>query len=59
MLFHLQHAAHVPNLYFYIPRDQHDRDLAGLMGKQFSPFQGLNFRDPIFPRLLEEAWMSL
>ncbi len=35
ILFHLQHAAHIPNLYFDIPRDQHDRDLAGLLGASF------------------------
>ncbi|EIE23878.1 hypothetical protein COCSUDRAFT_47044 [Coccomyxa subellipsoidea C-169] len=35
ILFHLQHAAHIPNLYFDIPRDEHDRDLAGLMGSTF------------------------
>ncbi len=33
MLFHLQHFAHVPDLYFDIPKDQHDRDLASLMGE--------------------------
>lgn len=32
LLFHLQHYAHVPNIYYDIPRNQHERDLASLIG---------------------------
>ena len=30
--FHWQHYANVPNMYFGIPKDEHERDLASLMG---------------------------
>ena len=32
ILFHWQHYANVPNMYFGIPKDEHERDLASLMG---------------------------
>ena len=37
MLFHLQYTANVPDMYFDIPRSQHDKDLAALMGAAGSP----------------------
>ncbi len=41
MLFHLQHYAHVPDLYYNIPKSQHDRDLASLLGECFSDWHFL------------------
>ncbi|KAK9916615.1 hypothetical protein WJX75_004908 [Coccomyxa subellipsoidea] len=35
ILFHWQHYANVPNMYFGIPKDEHERDLASLMGSTF------------------------
>jgi omega-6 fatty acid desaturase (delta-12 desaturase) len=37
MLFHLQHYAHVPDIYYDIPRNQHERDFASLIGDFLTP----------------------